>query len=343
MGVTDRVKLKSTVPGAAKTLNEMANPRYVSPDKAIPAFLLQRCKGIAFINIYKIGAMMIGGNVGGGCVVVKIKDSSQPLGYRWSAPLSVRVAGLGGGFIFGAEKISSVIILNTTSAIQGFAADKQVSFGGNASLAVGPVGRDAAASVGLTDTRKLVPAYSYSLAKGAYIGGTLEGSILKVSDSDNREFYGRDVSPTEILSGMVEPPPVCNVLYEALHEVVGGTAPVKDQSSVALSSSSLRNLGNSGKALLRSGFSDDRDPGAGLPAGWSQAYAPDGRVYFYDDKGNTSWDRPTAAKASAPPPPPMATPVDPNALPSGWEEYTSPEGRKYYSNGTTTQWERPTA
>ncbi|GBG28962.1 SH3 domain-containing YSC84-like protein 1 [Hondaea fermentalgiana] len=350
MGISDRIKLRSTVPNAAKTLNEMANPKYVSQDKAIPRMLLQHCKGIAFVTVYKAGIMMIGGNVGGGCVVVKVKDSSQPGGYRWSAPLSVQAGGLGGGFVFGAEKISSVIILNTTSAIKGFTGDKQISFGGSASLAVGPVGRNAEASVGLSDNKKIVPAYSYSLAKGAYIGGTLEGAILKVNDSDNREFYGRDVTPAEILGGHVDPPPICNVLYETLHEIMGvvmdsgtGASSPQGPQRTSLAQGASQGLGASGKALLRSGFSDaDNEGNDGLPPGWKQAYAEDGRAYYYNDKGETSWERPAAPRRPGPPPPPPKT-QPPASLPAGWQELTAPDGRKYYAKGSTTQWERPTA
>lgn len=45
----------------------------------------------------------------------------------------------------------------------------QVTFGGALSLAVGPVGRDIAGNVGLSDTKEISAAYSYSRAKGAYV------------------------------------------------------------------------------------------------------------------------------------------------------------------------------
>lgn len=46
--------------------------------------------------------------------------------------------GLGGGFIFGGEKIDSIIILNTKSAVRAFMGGQQVTFGGNLSVAAGP-------------------------------------------------------------------------------------------------------------------------------------------------------------------------------------------------------------
>jgi lipid-binding SYLF domain-containing protein len=65
---------------------------------------LRHCEGIAFIRIYKAGLFMLGGNVGGGCVIAKIKDATEEAGYRWSAPIAVVCGGLGGGFVFGGEQ-----------------------------------------------------------------------------------------------------------------------------------------------------------------------------------------------------------------------------------------------
>jgi len=341
MGFGDRVKLRYTVPAAASTLNELANPKFVTQDKSIPLKLLQHCKGIAFVNIYKAGVAFIGGKIGGGCVIVKVPDSSKPEGFRWSAPCSVSVGGLGGGFVFGGEKISSVIILNTQSAIRGFFGDKQVQFGGSASLALGPTGRDATATLGLSDNKELAPSYSYSIAKGAYIGGTLEGAILKVNESDNHEFYGRAVPSEEILSGKVNPPLACNVLYEALREILASDSN-KTSPKIASNSTSppkMRDLGNSGRALLHSSFGDEDSPS--LPDGWQIAYNADSKPYYYDTKGNVSWEKPAMPKSLAPPPPPAPLPARPNQLPPGWTEHATIDGKKYYSNGHTTQWDRP--
>lgn len=76
--------------------------------------------------------------VGGGCVLAKVPDESDPRGWRWSGPSSVVCAGLSGGFTFGAERVESLILLNTKSAVKGFMGDDQITFGGNLSIAAGP-------------------------------------------------------------------------------------------------------------------------------------------------------------------------------------------------------------
>jgi len=377
MGLHDKVKLKESIPRAVRVVNELANPKYISQDKAIPRKLLQHCKGIAFITIYKAGLFMIGGQVGGGLVISKIDDPSAPGGFRWSAPVSVSVGGLQGGFIFGGEKISSVVILNTKSAVRGFMGKGQITFGGSLSLAAGPTGRDLSANVGVSNNKEVVPAYSYSVAKGAYIGATLDGVVLKVNESDNKSFYGRsDITGEQILSGHVDSPAACAALYDAIAECTRSA-------TVADSGADL------GAAA------------APLPAGWTEHKTADGRPYYSDGR-TTVWSRPTAAatashnsfeseekekekeessgqptipvaqpadagvsstaaaasssgattqsggmtRAQPPIPPSKPAPVATDApLPAGWERSRSPDGKDFYFNraSNASQWERPEA
>jgi len=321
MGVSDKVNLEHSVPASVKIINELANPRYVSKDKAIPLKLIECCKGVAFINIYKAGVFFIGGNVGGGIVLVKIPDDTQPLKYRWSDPVSIKVAGLGGGFVFGAEKISSLVLLNTDMAIAGFFGGNQVSFGGSLSLAAGPVGRDANANIGVSDQRTMVPAYSYSVAKGAYIGATLEGAVLKVDEEECAKFYGKAVSPDIILKG----------------EFTSGNKAVAELHSTLLSLNPIDNsarLGKKGSALFKTALTGDS-----LPPDWQAVNDASGKVYYWNSKTNeTTWDKPAPV---APPPPP---PAPKKVLPPNWEKFTdAATGKDYYLNKTTnnTQWEAP--
>ena len=60
-------------------------------------------------------------------------------------------------------------------------------------MAVGPVGAGAA---GKGVTADLV---SFSRAQGAYAGLSLDGSVVKVNDDFNKDYYGKAVRPTDIL------------------------------------------------------------------------------------------------------------------------------------------------
>jgi lipid-binding SYLF domain-containing protein len=294
--------LEKSIPRAVNMLQNMVNPEKITPDSAIPLTLLRHCEGIAFIRIFKAGLFMIGGNLGGGCVIAKVKDPDAELGYRWSAPVAVQCGGLGGGFVFGGEQIDSIIILNTVSAVRAFTGKGQITFGGNVSLAVGPVGRDIEAHVGASSNKEIVAAYSYSQAKGAYIGGTLEGAILIARDEENKKFYENPQASAEgLLLGAIRPPFKAQALEGELNMALlrkGPYSKIKDKASMTDLASSGRDLVKQG---LSSGSFDD------LPPGWEVATAPDGKIYYYNnDTKVTQWEKPVK---SSPLPPPTSSPA----------------------------------
>jgi lipid-binding SYLF domain-containing protein len=72
-----------------------------------------------------------------------------------------------------------------------------VKLGGDASVALGPVGTGAKASTGVPNvTADFV---SFAKTKGLYAGLNLEGSVVAVRDSLNKTYYSRDVRPTDII------------------------------------------------------------------------------------------------------------------------------------------------
>jgi lipid-binding SYLF domain-containing protein len=216
----DTFTLEKSIERGVKMLNEMMNPEYISADKAIPVSFVRSCEGIVFLRIYKAGFFVVGGNYGGGCVMAKVRREDGS-GWQWSAPSAVTCGGLGGGFVLGAEVIDSIIILNTPGSIRAFMGKGQVTFGGNVGLAVGPVGRDITAQVGASSNKEIVAAYSYSNAKGAYIGGSLEGAFVARNDDENRKYYGSEQATAEnLISGKFPAPTKCLILGNELDKIV---------------------------------------------------------------------------------------------------------------------------
>ena len=58
---------------------------------------------------------------------------------------------------------------------------------------MGPVGADAKSNV----TADFI---AFSMSKGAYLGLNLEGSVVKVRESLNSAYYGKKVSPVQIIA-----------------------------------------------------------------------------------------------------------------------------------------------
>ena len=125
----------------------------------------------------------------------------------------------------GAELSEFVIILNSRAAIQSFMSAGSINLGGNMSIAVGPVGRNAEASGSLT---KLATMYSYSRTRGLFGGASLEGSVIFERAEANEKAYAgyldddvRGVTARMLLSGQVDPPPWAGKLIQTLEQKLG--------------------------------------------------------------------------------------------------------------------------
>ncbi|CAI5717652.1 unnamed protein product [Hyaloperonospora brassicae] len=191
-----------------------------SADRAIPVAFLQKAHGLAVLTVIKAG-FLVSGTIGTGLVVAKLPDGS------WSAPSAIGTFGLSGGFEIGGELIEVMIILGSEGAVKVFH-KPQVSLGAGLDLAVGPFGRSAQAAAAAS-TSGLNANYSYSHSKGLYAGISLQGAIVAARSDMNRKFYGRDLQPSELLSGYVEQPAAARPLYEAIDNAMRGIANHKEE------------------------------------------------------------------------------------------------------------------
>uniref|UniRef100_A0A8C1WFE8 SH3 and SYLF domain containing 1 n=1 Tax=Cyprinus carpio TaxID=7962 RepID=A0A8C1WFE8_CYPCA len=112
-----------------------------------------------------------------------------------------------------------VIIWNQRRSVDAFSKGGNLTFGGNFTVAIGPLGRDLEADVAFHSTAAV---YSYSKSRGLYAGVSLGGSYLieqryklKVS---TLQFYGQDIHASAIFNGDVEPPPKAYDLYTILQD-----------------------------------------------------------------------------------------------------------------------------
>jgi lipid-binding SYLF domain-containing protein len=100
-----------------------------------------------------------------------------------------------------------------SSAASGILTSK-VKLGGDASAAAGPVGRTASAE---TDATLKADILSYSRAKGAFAGVSLEGSTLRPDNDANKDLYGKKIEAKEIvLDGAIKAPPSASTLVSTL-------------------------------------------------------------------------------------------------------------------------------
>src|SRR6266849_3129377 len=84
------------------------------------------------------------------------------------------------GFQIGGQATDFVLLVMNERGASGILASK-VKLGGDASVAAGPVGRDASAD---TDATLRAEILSYSRARGLFAGVSLEGSTIRPDNGD---------------------------------------------------------------------------------------------------------------------------------------------------------------
>ncbi|KAI9982384.1 hypothetical protein PInf_008321 [Phytophthora infestans] len=191
-----------------------------SADRAVPVAFLQKAHGLAIMTVIKAG-FLVSGKIGTGLVVAKLPDGS------WSAPSAIGTFGLSGGFELGGEIVEVMIILGSEGAVKVFH-KPQVNLGAGLDITVGPYGRSAQAAAAAS-TSGLNANYSYSQSKGLFAGISLQGAILAARSDLNRKFYGRDLQPSELLSGFIEQPAAARPLYEAIDNAMRGIEDHKEE------------------------------------------------------------------------------------------------------------------
>lgn len=163
------------------------------PEQAIPEHVLKEAKGLAILTAVKAG-FIVSGEGGKGVVIARTA-------HGWSGPSAIGTGGAGFGFQAGVQVSEFVLVLNTDEAVKAFAHGANVKVGGDVSAAAGPVGRAAGAGV-----MPLAAIYTYSRNQGLFGGVSIDGTVIAARNDANEKYYGREVTPQEILSGKAKPP-----------------------------------------------------------------------------------------------------------------------------------------
>src|SRR6202046_5709959 len=176
-----------------------------APDKGIPHDLLNKAKCVAIIPGELKFAFIFGGNYGRGVATCRTASG-------WSAPMFVAVDGGSVGYQIGGSSTDLVMLFMNDHALHSLLSDK-FKIGADASVAAGPVGRNAAAG---TDLKLSAEILSYSRSKGVFIGVSLDGAVMQADKSGDKSMYGDDVDRHEILSGKVPVPGSARVLLDEI-------------------------------------------------------------------------------------------------------------------------------
>jgi lipid-binding SYLF domain-containing protein len=210
----DDAKIAKRIDASAQVLNEIMG----TPDKAIPDKVMSDAKCVAIIpSMFKAG-VGIGGSHGKGVATCRTENG-------WSAPAPITVAGGSWGLQIGAQDVDLVMIVTNDQGMQHLLSSK-FKLGADASVAAGPVGRDAGAD---TDWKMKAEVLSYSRAKGVFAGIDLSGTAITQDKDDTRALYGSAVPFADILNGKLKAPDGSQPLLEAVrkysHQAHEGNTP----------------------------------------------------------------------------------------------------------------------
>jgi len=172
---------------AIDTSNVLAETMKMA-DNSIPQELLERAVCVATIpDIIHIG-FVFGARYGMGLVSCRVPEG-------WSRPSFLSVKGGSWGAQIGVASVDLILVFTRPNAVEKFSKNN-FTIGLDATVAAGPVGRNAELG---TDYRLDSEIYSYSRARGVFIGPALKGTLLKINDKDNTKIYGTDIKTKDIL------------------------------------------------------------------------------------------------------------------------------------------------
>lgn len=148
------------------------------PD-GLPQKMVADAQGIAIVPNMVRGAFVVGLQHGRGVLLVR-----GP-GGAWQAPRMIEITGGSLGYQIGVQSTDLILIFRTPQSVTNVMRGT-LKVGVDASAAAGPVGRQASAA---TDLALKAEILSYSRARGAFIGASIDGSSISLDKPTDAMYY----------------------------------------------------------------------------------------------------------------------------------------------------------
>jgi len=171
---------------------------------------LKDAKGVLIVPNLVKGGLLLGGSGGKGVYLARDERTGV-----WKGPVFYNLGSVTFGLQIGVEASQVIILAMTDDAVNAMLSP-QFKLGADASVAAGPIGEGASGNVSLP----IAAFISFARSKGGYAGLTLEGAVVKPDDEANTAYYGKYVTPEDILlAGDVSTPKAAE-LREAVERAV---------------------------------------------------------------------------------------------------------------------------
>jgi lipid-binding SYLF domain-containing protein len=163
------------------------------PDN-IPHDLLEKAECVIVFPSVKKLAFGVGAEYGRGAMVCRTGEQFRG---PWGAPAMYALEGGSFGFQIGGEATDLILLVMNDRGMDSILSSK-VKLGADASIAGGPLGRDASAD---TDAWMRAEILSYSRSRGLFAGVSLEGTTLRPDDDASAQVYGHPIKAKDIVKG----------------------------------------------------------------------------------------------------------------------------------------------
>lgn len=193
----DNKKEIERVENAGRVMSEILH----IPDN-IPQDLLNKAECVVVLPSVMKAAFIVGANYGRGVMTCR---GGVKFDGPWGAPTMMALEGASFGLQLGGQATDFVLLLMNDRSVKGVLTSK-VKLGADASAAAGPKGRDTSAA---TDATLRAEILSYSRARGAFAGVSLEGSTLRPDGSANKNLYAKEIGAEDIVIKGAVPAPAC--------------------------------------------------------------------------------------------------------------------------------------
>jgi lipid-binding SYLF domain-containing protein len=198
---SDREASNDRMDHAGRVLGEIM----AAPDNGIPSEVLEHAKCVAVVPHLLKGGFVFGGENGRGVASCRTANG-------WSAPAFFAITGGSWGLQIGVEGIDLVMVIQDERGMQQLISSG-FQIGADASAAAGPVGRHASAD---TNWKMETEILTYSRARGAFAGITLDGASIRRDDDSMRAIYGPNASTRAVLRGDVAVPAEADRFIDAI-------------------------------------------------------------------------------------------------------------------------------
>jgi lipid-binding SYLF domain-containing protein len=203
----DKSNDEDRIENAGKVLQEIMD----IPDD-IPQSMIDKADCVIVYPSVLKAAFIVGASYGRGVMTCRKGPNFRG---RWGAPTMMALEGASVGFQIGGQATDFVILVMNERGASSILSSK-VKLGGDASVAAGPVGRNAAADTDVTMRAEML---TYSRARGLFAGVSLAGSTVRPDNDANERIYGKKIPSKDIvLKGAVPPPSSAKLMLETLEK-----------------------------------------------------------------------------------------------------------------------------